>query len=153
VRLTWTPPEGESREFVIKPWDLLSPDAEAIELVGGEAWTTFDEFVPLLQQGHRRAMRAALWIARRAEGEGKLRFDDIVLRAGRELRIGMDDDERAERRQLVRDADLDDDVRRELWVLYGGDPADLDSPDPKAPPSDSPEKPPGTEPADGSSAG
>lgn len=154
MRLIWAPTEGEPREFAFKPWDLLSPDAEAIEAVGGDAWTTYDQFVPLLQQGHRRAMRAALWIARRGEGEPGLRFDDLVLRAGRELKVAADEDELAERRQAVlENDDMPIDVKRELYAIWGGDPADLDAPDPKARPSDSPSEPPPTEPAADGSAG
>jgi hypothetical protein len=140
VRLIWSPPDGDEREFIFKPWEALSPDAESIELVGGDAWVTYDEFVPLLNRGHRRAMRAALWICRRRDGEHGLRFDDLVLRAGRELKITHDDEELAALRELVRaDMSLTDEMRVALLEAYGDETAaDVD---PKAPQSAPPPKP------------
>lgn len=153
MRLIWTPPESDEKEYTFKPWEALSPDAEAIELVGGEAWTTYDEFVPLFNRGHRRAIRAALWIARRRAGEDGLRFDDLVLRAGRELRIAHDDEELAALREIVRaDLSLPDDVRVALLEAYGDD-GNTGNLDPKVQQSAPPQLPPGTESGDAASAG
>jgi hypothetical protein len=155
VRLIWTPPEGEPKEYEFKPWEQLSPDAEDIELVGGEAWTTYDEFVPLFTRGHRRAMRAELWIARRRAGEDRLRFGDLVLRAGRELRMTQDEEELAQLREIVRaDMSLPDDVRSALLEAYGDDGTDVTGEaDPKAQPNVPPPTHPVTASGDAASDG
>jgi hypothetical protein len=152
VRLIWTPPEGEQREYAFRPYDLLSTDAEAIELVGDEAWTTYDEFVRLFRRGHRRALRAALWVLRRPDEPG-LRFAQLNLRAN-EIKIQLDDDELKEtraaiREQIAQDEDLPDDVRADLLAAY----EDGEEGDPKARPSASPPSPPGTESAAADTAG
>lgn len=152
MRLIWSPPGGEKQDFIFKPWDVMSPDAEAIELVGGEAWTTYDEFVPLFHKGHRRAMRAALWICRRTAGDDRLRFDDLNLRAGHELKMEQDDEELAALRELVRaDLNLDDETKMALLKVYGDD-GQADA-DPKAPPSVPPPMQPDTETGDVNSDG
>jgi hypothetical protein len=155
VRLIHTPPEGERREYVFKPNETLSPDAEAIELVGGEAWETWDEYVRLFNRGHRRALRAALWIARRRAGEDRLRFADLVLRAD-EVHIDYDDDELKVMREKIRsDTDLADDVRAALLQSLGGDgSADVEEvAAPKARRSGSRRKPADTPRGGGSTAG
>lgn len=155
MRVIWTPPGEERREYVFAPNETLSPDAEAIELVGGEAWETWDEFTRLFQRGHRRALRAALWICRRRADEPALRFTDLRLRAD-EVHIDYDDDELKAMRQRVRaDDNYSDEVRAALLAALGGDqPGDTEeTAAPKALPSDSPPGPPVTEPADVSIGG
>lgn len=155
MRLIWTPPEGETREFLFRPNETLSPDAEAIELVGGEAWETWDGFVRLFHRGHRRALRAALWICRRRADEPHLRFAALVLRAD-EVKIDYDEDElKAMRAKTRADPDLDPETRAALLEAFGGDQPDdeEEAAAPKAPPSEPPSEPPATEPADTSSAG
>lgn len=148
MRLIWTPPGGERREFDFQPLQIQSVEAEAIEDVGGRRWETYDEFGRLFMAGNRKAMRAALWIVRRRE-EPRLRFDDLTLRVD-ELHVDFDDAETARlRAQIEQDDDLDAEQREYLLEQLGDDPADggaeVGEPDPTVPPSGSPPESPATD--------
>jgi hypothetical protein len=134
MRLIWTPEDGgEKREYSFRPLKLLSPEAEAIEEVGGRAWETFDEFGRLFMLGNRKALRAALWVMRKRE-EPRLRFQDLSLRVD-EVATEYDDDEKQQMRDgITQNETLDPEQRQMLIELYGLDSLEES---PKAPPSDS----------------
>lgn len=106
--LRWTPePGAPSRDLIFKPEELLSPDAEPIEAAGAGAWQTFDGWHHLFKNGHKRAERVALWIARRWEEPG-LTLDNVSVRMDA-LTVHFDLDEIRARRAALRAIPFDDD--------------------------------------------
>lgn len=79
--LRWMPPEGPEREWTFSPLDLESHESEAIELVGGPWWETYDQFGRLFMKGSTRAHRAMVWVMLRRE-DPRLQFDEVSIRAG-----------------------------------------------------------------------
>lgn len=150
MRLIWTPPEGDPRDWEFDPDSLLTRDAEDIELSGGQSWEDFDEFKRLLRKGNRRALRAALWVLRRKDDPG-LRFADLEVRADE---IGFNligDTEKARMRQRLIDGDVaDGDVRAFFIEVLGEDPT---AGGPKAEPNDSPQLATASEPGDAPTGG
>jgi hypothetical protein len=117
MRLIYTPEDGEKREFEFVPHRLLSPDAEALEGVGGGVWESLDEFGRLFLKGNRRAFRAALWLMLRAE-QPKLRFQHLVVRAD-ELDYDLDEDEQKLFSVQLEDPTLDEEDRTALDPKVG----------------------------------
>jgi hypothetical protein len=111
VLLIYTPASGERQELSFKPAELWSPEAEAIEDVGGDAWDTFQQFGEKFIKGNRRAYRAALWIMLKRQ-DPKLKFAALTVRMD-ELTVDFDPDERTRIRAAVEDSDdISDDDRR-----------------------------------------
>lgn len=138
MRLIWAPPQGERREWELDPSSLLTVDAEAIELLGGTAWEDFDEWRRLLGKGHRRALRAALWVLRRAD-EPELRFDALSVRADEIKFDPIGETEKARWRQRLIDGQVSDpEVRAFMVRILGEDPTAGSG---KDEPSDSPTPP------------
>jgi hypothetical protein len=116
VRLIYTPEDGEKREFSFRPPKLMSPEVEALEDVGGDAWDSFDEFAVKFLKGNRRAYRAALWLMLKRE-EPALKFRDLVVRVD-EVSVEFDDDEAQKVRQaIVDEPELDADERESLLAV------------------------------------
>jgi hypothetical protein len=79
--ITYSPEDGDVQEFEFLPAKLLSPEAEAIEAVGGAAWDTFEQFGEKFLRGSIRAYRAALWVMLKRQNP-KLRFQDLTFKIG-----------------------------------------------------------------------
>jgi len=111
--LRYRPDDGPPVEFEFIPGELETPDSEAVELIGGEAWGTFEEFGALFFRGSQRARRAALWLCLRRT-QPKIRFADLSLRANQ---IDVDYSS-AERERILEvmlaDPNLDDETRASL---------------------------------------
>jgi hypothetical protein len=132
MKLIWTPEDGEPREWLFQPRKLLSPEAEAIEDVGGATWDNFPAFTEKLAHSNMKALRAALWVMRKRT-EPRLRFDQVVIRVG-EVDLDLDDEERADlNERVLTGTDLSVEERLALIEALG-----LEPEDPKAPPSESP---------------
>lgn len=111
--LRWTPePGASSRDLPFKPEQLLSPDAEPIEAAGGGAWSTFDGWYHLFKNGHKRAERVALWIARRHDEPGLL-LDQVVVRMDG-LSVHFDLDDIRARRAEIRSIPITEDWTQEM---------------------------------------
>lgn len=120
MRLIYTPEDGEKREFTFRPRQLMSPEAEALEDVGGDAWDSFDEFGMKFLKGNRRAYRAALWLMLKRE-EPTLRFRDLVVRVD-EIEVEFEDDESAQLREAIAaEPNIDDDQRDALLEVMDRD--------------------------------
>lgn len=122
-------PEGvEPRTWQFTPRKLMSAEAEAIEIVGGDLWEDFDTFGRLFNKGNRRALRAALWVLLRREDPG-LRFDSLSVGA-MDIHCRLGEDELARMRQLLRTTPDMDPEQRKYWVdLLGEDPGSGDPKD------------------------
>lgn len=106
MKLIYTPEDGDREVYDFIPAKLLSPEAEAIEDVGGNAWDTFEEFGQKFMRGSVRARRAALWVMKRRV-DPKFRFDQCVFKIS-EIDVDFSTDE------LTR-------VRGALEQMEGGD--------------------------------
>jgi hypothetical protein len=116
--IRYRPDEGPPIEFDFVPGKLTSVDAEAVELVGGEAWGTFEEFGALFFRGSARARRAVLWLHLRTANP-RLKFADVRLRPEQ-----IDVDYSAIERErilevMLADPDLDDEQRDNLRTIIG----------------------------------
>lgn len=121
MRLIWTPEDGEKREWLFRPMELMSEDTEDIEAVGGAAWRSYDEFGDVFMRGNRRAHRAALWILLRHERPA-LQFHDLRLRAD-EVQVDFEEHEaRVLREELSADRTLDPAQREFLVAALAGEP-------------------------------
>lgn len=136
--LTYSPDGEEPRTWSIKPAQMMSPEAEAIEEVGGNAWDTFEQWQALLPRGHARAERAALWILLRRENKA-LSFADVSY-PQQAVIVRWDDDDRRLVRARIRELTLTDEERQE-WLASIPEPAGGDDPGPLEP-SDSPSEQP-----------
>ncbi len=90
--LIYEPRDGERQEFPFDPFQLLSVEAEAIEELG--PWDTYSDWGQKLLVGHRRAIRALLWLMLRRT-QPALEFEDVSVLVD-ELRLffpGDDDPE------------------------------------------------------------
>jgi hypothetical protein len=113
VIIRWTPEPGAPvREFSFKPEALLSPEAEPIEESGAGIWETYDGWLYRFRNGHKRAERVALWIARRREEPG-LQLADVVVRMDG-MTVHYDPDEIREKRQTLRDLPITDEWTVEM---------------------------------------
>ena len=127
--ITYTPEDGEKREWQFEPRRLMSPEAEAIEKV--THWT-FQEFSSKFLAGSMLAYRAVVWIMLKRE-DPPLRFQDVSICLD-DLSIGFDDVEQIRIREaLLADPDLDPEQRQNLIDILGEDEAEI----PKDPTSSS----------------
>lgn len=104
--LIYEPHDGERQEFPFDLFLLLSVEAEAVEELG--PWDTYSEWGQKLLVGHRRAIRALLWIMLRRT-KPDLDFDDVSVVVD-ELRLFFPEDEAAgepEGKDEPADADTD----------------------------------------------
>lgn len=116
------------RQWSFEPLKLNSAEAEAIEALGGSAWTTYSEFGQLFQRGHLRAKRAALWAVRRRDEPG-LQFAEIDVMPT-EIEVAYSPDEMvAIRRNILDTPDMDPEQRDYLLTIFAGD--DEPASDPK----------------------
>jgi len=92
--------------------ELLSPDAEPIEAAGDGLWQTFDGWHHLFKNGHKRAERVALWIARRRE-EPDLQLHQVVVRMDA-LTVHFDLDDIRARRAEIRAIPITEDWTQEM---------------------------------------
>jgi hypothetical protein len=122
VRLIWTPEDGERREWSFRPMQLMTEDVEDIEVVGGRAWQSYDEFGELFMKGNRRAHRAALWVLLRRE-RPTLEFHNLQLRAD-EVQVDFEEDEAAALRDQLRENPSLDPVQRDFLLAALADPDD-----------------------------
>jgi hypothetical protein len=110
--LIYSPHDGEKREYAWNPGKLLSPEAEAIEDVGGRTWESFPEFGAKFMKNNAKALRAALWIMQKRENP-RLKFSDVVV-AIDELDFTFDETEMKRIREAIETEDIDEDQREEL---------------------------------------
>jgi hypothetical protein len=116
--LRYRPDDGPAVEFDFRPGDLESPDAEALEDVGGSAWTTFEEFEAMFFRGHQRARRALLWMFLRRT-KPSLKFADLRYRL-EQIDVDYSDGERARILEvMLADPNLDDETRTNLAGIVG----------------------------------
>lgn len=80
MRLTWTPPGGDPREFLFRVEDLTPDLYEPIEQAG--PWESLTEFERTFRAGNRRAWRVALWTCLRRDDDPAIRLDDVQPKAG-----------------------------------------------------------------------
>lgn len=99
MKVIYTPEDGERQEFVFRPGELMSPEAEALEECGGSAWATFEEYGERFMAGSLKARRAALWILLR-RSDPKLRFSDLVVQV-QELSVTYDEEELGRIRETI----------------------------------------------------
>lgn len=139
--LTYTPAEGDKREWSFRPGKLPHYEAEAIEKKTG--WT-LAEFAQALPKGSVLAARAAVWVLLKRE-DPPLRFDQVAITSD-EVSILF---EAPEVQQILDSldqagAELDDDTRDQVRAMlrraaapgaYPDDDDDQDPDDPKDPPS------------------
>lgn len=117
MRIIWSPPQGERREFDFHPLEVLWHEREAVEDLG--TWATWEQFGMAFMGGSSRAWRAGLWLMLRRE-QPRLMFDDVQLGRGDELVVVYDDDEQAAIRQQIEDDDtLSEPVRRQMLEQLG----------------------------------
>lgn len=123
--VTYVPDDGDKLEFTFKPRRLLTTEAEAIEKITGG---TYAEFVDALTEGSITARRALLWSLRKRNGEPEIRFRDVDFPIDA-LEIELDDEEKEQIRQVIRDdATLTDEDREAALAELGPEVA---TPDPK----------------------
>ena len=121
MRIIWSPPQGERREFDFHPLEVLWHEREAVEDLG--TWSTWEAFGMAFMGGSSRAWRAGLWLMLRRE-QPRLMFDDVQLGRGDELVVVYDDAEQAAiRAQIEGDDTLTEPVRRQMLEQLGLDPA------------------------------
>lgn len=80
MRIIWTPPGGEARDFLFRPEDLTPDLYEPIEAVG--PWASFGEFVTAVRAGKLRAWRVALWTCLRRDDDPTIELDAVQPAAG-----------------------------------------------------------------------
>lgn len=124
--VTYTPDEGDKREWRFKPERLLATEAEAVERVTGG---TYSEFGASLMNGGVTARRALVWIMRKRDGEPEVKFRDVDFPIGA-LSIELDDEEKALVRQAVSSNEAMSDEDRETLLAELG--PEEEAPDPKA---------------------
>ena len=93
-------PGEPGQSYSIKPAEIRSIDAEAIEAVGNDVWESFWAWEEQFKKNKTRAMRAAMWIARRRD-EPDLTFDQVDFARG-EVWVEWDNEERRDMRQSIR---------------------------------------------------
>lgn len=122
MRITYAPGDGEKREWIWKPRDVPSFEAEALEEVTG--WP-FPEFLQRFIAGSTRARRALLWSLLHRE-HPRLRFEQVSFVMG-ELADEYDDDEVAAARAALAEQEsnpddaLDDAARQRLAEVLADD--------------------------------
>lgn len=121
--IQYRPDEGPQQEFDFRPGDFGSYDSEAIEVVGGQQWGTFEEWGAMFFRGSQRARRAALWVMLR-RANPRLRFQDVSFRADQvDVTYSM-----AEREAIINtmlaDPDLDAEQRAHLSAVVAVDSVD-----------------------------
>ena len=127
----------EKQEFLFRANRLLSPEAEAIEDVGGGTWDNFDEFGRKFMVGNRKAYRAALWIMLKRT-HPTLRFHEVQFQVD-EVYVDLEDDEAEQlREQFRRDPDLDPAQKAHLLRVLGDDPDPAVGENPLGPPPSEP---------------
>jgi len=113
VLLTYTPDDGEKREFSFRPRKLVSAEAEALEDATG--WT-FDEFGQKFLAGSMKAKRAALWVLMKRE-QPTLKFRDLSITPD-EVALDFESDEAAAlREQLAADDTIDAEQRENVLAV------------------------------------
>jgi hypothetical protein len=106
VKITYTPRDGEPREWLWKPAQTDSREVELIEEVMGDLpWVTC---VSKFLAGSTRARRALMWVFLRRENPA-LRFDQVWFRMD-EVGDDFDDDEIAAMRRRLEGPPEDDPV-------------------------------------------
>ena len=129
--LVYTPEGAERQEFIFRPMELMSPDAEALEDVGGSSWVTFDEFGVKFRAGSIKAWRAALWVMLRRQ-DPKLRFSDLVIRVD-EVDVLLEPDERDRiRAEIDKSVEMSEAEKQEaLALMDDGQIPDIVVPEPE----------------------
>ena len=124
MKITYTPNDGEAREFIFRPGELSNIEAELIEIQGGELWATYEDFGRHFMNGGMRAYRAALWICLRRVNP-KIKFMDVSFRVD-EIDVDLEQEERDRIQAAIEgDQDLDDDQREAMIdLLEEGGPSD-----------------------------
>lgn len=117
MRIRYAPEDTDEQVFDFKPRKLFSFDSEAIEEVGGNLWTNWDEFLSALAESKGRALRAVLWHERK-KADPDLTFAAVIVRPG-ELSAYYDDEEIAEMRELAKDPDTPEEIRQGIWAALG----------------------------------
>jgi len=114
MRLIWTPPSGEPREWIFRTEELLPHEYEPIEECGGGAWDNLEDFDLAMRRSMRKAWRVALWICLRRD-RPDLRLAEVVIRAD-ELAMRYEPFEELAIAELaLADPDLSEEAR-DFWA-------------------------------------
>ena len=92
VRITHAPPSVEPKSWEFDPDDADNLEAELIEVVGGDAWDSYLQWLNLMGRGNMRATRALLWILQRRT-DPDLDFNEIRFRTSEIATEAIDDEE------------------------------------------------------------
>ena len=116
MKIIYTPTDGEKREFIFRPGELTNVETEMIEIQGGEAWDTYEDFGRKFMSGSMRAYRAALWICLKRQ-DPKIKFLDVSFRVD-ELDVDLEDDEKGRIYAAIEgDENIDDEQREQMLAL------------------------------------
>lgn len=111
--IKYRPDKGPAREFDFIPGELEPHDSDALEVLGGDSWGTFEEFGAMFFRGSSRARRAALWIFLRRE-QPRLKFNDLKVRIN-QIDVDYSATERAAiLAVMLADPNLDEEQREAL---------------------------------------
>lgn len=122
MRIRYAPEDADEHVFSFKPRQLFSFDSEAIEEVGGNLWTNWDEFLAALADTKGRALRAVLWHERK-KSKPDLPFHEVIVRPG-EISGYYDDEEVAELQEMAADPDTPEGIRQGILAALGKGPAE-----------------------------
>jgi len=87
-----------------------------IEIQGGEAWDTYEDFGRKFMSGSMRAYRAALWICLKRE-DPKIKFLDVSFRVD-ELDVDLEEDEKGRIYAAIEgDENIDDEQREQMLAM------------------------------------
>jgi hypothetical protein len=135
--LAWHPKGGDRREWVFRPRELRSTEAELIERNTG--WS-YGEFGVMFLKGSMLAYRAAIYALRRLDGEANLPpWREFSISAA-EVNVKFEADEVAALRKALTAGDVDPDQAANLEAILDQAEAELegDGPPPGASPFASP---------------
>jgi hypothetical protein len=131
-------PNGETpREWSFDPWALDWDEAEKIELLGGQSWSSFYEFCQQLQAEGVRARAVTVWFLLAREDPG-LKLADLKMRAGDSVVTFEPAEMEMIREAMAQDPDLTPEQREAAEVEMTRVSGPLGSAASTSPPEDSP---------------
>ena len=120
MKIIYTPSDGERQEFIFRPGELTNVEAEMIEIQGGEAWDTYEEFGRKFMNGNMRAYRAALWICLKRHQDPKIKFMDVSFRVD-QIDVDLEEDEKERIYTAIESDENIDPEQRELMLEMLGE--------------------------------
>ena len=91
VRISYLPEGQEPQSWEFDPDAADNLEAEIIEIVGGEAWDSYGQWLNLMGRGNMRAIRALLWVLQRRTNPD-LDFNEIRFRTDQITVEAMDEE-------------------------------------------------------------